>query len=101
MTVICHFDSGRALYAILTVVANAVPNNPYNKYRKNASFFFFDLSITYCRIRERKKGNKMLESDCCYAPVILEDICTRCKEHCCPVWVETEEDNGTNFHPGT
>jgi hypothetical protein len=41
------------------------------------------------------------ESDCCYAPVVAEDICTRCKEHCCPIWVETEEDNGQDFLWGT
>ena len=34
----------------------------------------------------------ILESDCCYAPVVAGDICTRCKEHCDPVWVETEEE---------
>jgi hypothetical protein len=44
----------------------------------------------------------ILESDCCYAPVVAGDICTRCKEHCEPVWVETEEDNGQpGFIPGT
>jgi len=44
----------------------------------------------------------ILESDCCYAPVVAGDICTRCKEHCEPLWVETEEDNGQpGFIPGT
>ena len=43
----------------------------------------------------------ILESDCCYAPVVLEDICSRCKEHCEPRWMETEEDSGQpGFIPG-
>lgn len=44
----------------------------------------------------------ILESDCCYATVVHEDICLRCGEHCEPIWVEGEEDNGQpGFIPGT
>lgn len=24
-------------------------------------------------------------SNCCFKPVILDDICTQCKEHCVPI----------------
>jgi hypothetical protein len=58
--------------------------------------------MSISQVTQRKRKKKMIqESDCCYAPVVAEDICTRCKEHCCPIWVETEEDNGTGFYPGT
>jgi hypothetical protein len=30
-------------------------------------------------------------SDCCGAPIVMEDLCSRCKEHCEPI-EENEED---------
>ena len=29
-----------------------------------------------------KHYNEVEESKCCYAPIILTDICSNCKEHC-------------------
>jgi len=31
-------------------------------------------------------------SDCCQAPVMLGDMCSECKEHCCP---EMEDESDT------
>ena len=36
----------------------------------------------------------ILTSDCCGAEVKVDDLCSRCGEHCDPMWVEWEEDNG-------
>lgn len=44
----------------------------------------------------------ILESDCCGAEVRFQDICSRCGEHCDPIWTEYEEDKGqAGFIPGT
>jgi hypothetical protein len=64
-----------------------------------------DKEKTFCIIGlllERKKMSlTILESDCCYAEVKFQDICSRCGEHCEPTWVEYEEDNGQpGFVPG-